>query len=225
MKDQDSTCLKGFDGHKTFTNVSVVEKAEFSESTEQFQSTVISTSESSPTRAYLSTGVSILVIIQLVGITFITSFSNGILAVGLPTIAEDVELQQNMLLWPSSVGYLATGMFLLLAGAVSDVAGPKLINLIGCVSLAASTLAVGLSRNGVELILFRAWQGLAFGLAYPSSTSIISLHVRSGPPRNVGFACIGFAMVFGFAGGLFRTLRRSRCWSCPAHSWCFSSAF
>ena len=166
-------------------------------------SSTISIMEGKRSREYLSTSLTILVITQLVEISFITSFSNGILAVGLPRIALDIDLPQNLLLWPSSVGYLASGAFLLLGGAVSDIAGPKLVNLIGCVSLTASTVAIGLSGNGLQLIVFRAWQGVAFALAYPSSTAIISLHVRSGPSRNVGFACIGFSMVFGFMSGYF----------------------
>ena len=151
---------------------------------------------------YLSTRLSNLVILQLVGIGFIISFSNGILAVALPQIATDVDLQQNMLLWPSSAGYLATGTFLLLGGAISDVAGPKLVNLIGCANLTASTIAVGLSTRGIEMIFFRVWQGIAFALAYPPATAILSHHVRPGPPRNVGFSCIAFAMVLGFAAGM-----------------------
>jgi MFS family permease len=159
--------------------------------------------ESKPSRVYLSTTLSILVIIQLAGLSFVTSFTNGILTVGLPTIARDILLPPNLLLWPSTVGFLATASFLLLGGGVSDAAGPKLVNLLGCVLLTASTLGCGLAHSGIQLIVFRALQGLAYALAYPSSTAIVSLHIRSGPARNVGFACIGFAMCIGFAGGLF----------------------
>jgi MFS family permease len=84
---------------------------------------------------------------------------------------------------------------LLLAGSIADVAGPKIVNLIGCVLLTLSTVAIGLSRNGIHMIVFRALQGLAFALAYPSSVSITSIHVKPGPARNVGFACLGFSMV------------------------------
>jgi MFS family permease len=186
-----------------FTEGATVEKAVFNGGCQHSSHASSTTMEGKRSREYLSTSLTVLVIIQLVGISFITSFSNGILAVGLPRIALDVNLPQSLLLWPSSVGYLASGTLLLLGGALSDVAGPKLVNLIGCVTLTASTVAIGLSRNGLQLIIFRAWQGVAFALAYPSSTAIISLHVPSGPSRNVGFACIGFSMVIGFMSGYF----------------------
>lgn len=60
----------------------------------------------------------------------------------------------------------------------------------------------GVARSGIELIMFRALQGVASALTFPSSISIISKSVEAGKRRNVGFACLGLAMPLGFSFGL-----------------------
>ena len=145
---------------------------------------------------------SIIVITQLSGINFVTSLSNGLLTVGLPAIASSLSLKDSLLVWPISVYSLTSGTCLLLAGTVADVLGPRLVNLIGCFFLAIFILACGLSRDGIELIMLRAMQGIASALIVPSSISIVSTAVQSGRPRNVGFACLGLSMPLGFSLGL-----------------------
>lgn len=43
------------------------------------------------------------IIITLTGTTLMSSFSNGLMTVGLPRMAKDVNLPANLLLWPASV--------------------------------------------------------------------------------------------------------------------------
>ncbi|KAK4542563.1 hypothetical protein LTR36_006611 [Oleoguttula mirabilis] len=143
-----------------------------------------------------------IVITQLAGINFITSFSNGLLTVGLPTMAADLALHHSLLVWPSSVYALTSGTCLLLGGSVADVVGPRSVNLTGGFFLSCFILASGLSRTGLELIMFRAMQGVASALVVPSSFSIVSNSVEQGKPRNLGFACLGLAMPLGFSLGL-----------------------
>lgn len=142
------------------------------------------------------------VVTQLAGINFITSFSNGLLTVGLPAMAADLALHESLLVWPSSVYALTSGTCLLLAGSVADVVGPRSVNLTGGFFLSCFILASGLSRTGIELIMFRAMQGIASALVVPSSFSIVSTSVEQGKPRNIGFACLGLAMPLGFSLGL-----------------------
>lgn len=141
----------------------------------------------------LPKGRSAIVITQLAGINFVTSFSNGIIIVGLPAMAASLKLEDSLLVWPMSVYSLTSGTCLLLAGTVADVLGPRLMNLVGCLFLAVFILACGLVRDGIDLIMFRAMQGIAGALVVPSSISIVSTSVASGRPRNLGFACLGLA--------------------------------
>ena len=51
----------------------------------------------------LSMARTAVVIATLTGTTVVSSFSNGLLTVGLPRMAEDINLPANLLLWPASV--------------------------------------------------------------------------------------------------------------------------
>lgn len=55
----------------------------------------------------------------------------------------------------------------LTAGAVADVVGSRPLFLTGCVFLACFVLACGLARTAIELIMFRAMQGIAVVLCLP----------------------------------------------------------
>ena len=144
----------------------------------------------------------VIVVVQLAGINFLTSFSNGFLTIALPAIAASLQLPSSLLLWPSAAFSLTCGTCLLLAGAVADVLGPRPVALTGSFFIAAFTAASGLSRDPIQLIVFRALQGIATALTLPSSISIISTSIESGKRRNIGFATLGLAMPLGFSFGL-----------------------
>lgn len=150
----------------------------------------------------LPRGRAILVIVQVCGLTFFSSFCNGIVVVALPAMQSTLGLQEGLLVWPTSSYYLTAGSCLLLAGSVADVAGPKRVNLVGSALGAAFALACGLARTGGELIAFRALQGVTNAIVTPSSIAIISGCVEEGRPRNVGFGCLGFSQPLGFSFGL-----------------------
>jgi MFS family permease len=154
------------------------------------------------TTAILSKSRAIIVITELIGLQLFTSFCNGIVVVGLPAIASTLDLEQALLLWPTSVFYLTAGSCLMLAGSIADVVGTRPMMLAANILLIASALACGLARNGGEIIAFRALQGVSSAMAVPSSVSIISSSVEYGLPRNLGFACLGFSGPLGFLCGL-----------------------
>ncbi|KAH8651106.1 major facilitator superfamily domain-containing protein [Xylariales sp. PMI_506] len=143
-----------------------------------------------------------LIIIQLLGSTLFNSFCNGTVVVGLPAMAASLDLPESLLVWPTSVFYLTAGSCLMMAGSVADVVGTRRVNLVGCLLAAAFTLGCGLARTGGELIAFRALQGVSNAIVVPSSISIISTNLEEGRPRNMGFACLGFAAPIGFSLGL-----------------------
>lgn len=150
----------------------------------------------------LPKGRSIIVITQLAGINFITSFSNGLVTVGLPAMSTALGLDPSLLLWPASSYALVTASCLLIAGSVADIIGSRNINLAGCFLIALFILVSGFSQTGIQLILFRAFQGFGGAMALPSSISIISKSISSGKSRNIGFACLGLAQPLGFSFGM-----------------------
>lgn len=143
-----------------------------------------------------------IIILQVSLINFLTSMSTGLIVVGLPRIALDLNLPQKLYLWPSSVYGLTAGSTLLLAGAIADVVGARAVDLVGCGLLGIFTLACGFSRTGIQLVLFRAFQGVASSMHLPCSVSLVTQYVPSGRRRNIGFACLGLSQPLGFSVGL-----------------------
>lgn len=135
-------------------------------------------------------------------VTFLNSMLSGIITVSLPTMAREVNLAEELLLWPASVNALACGCTLLVAGSIADVVGGRKIYLIGTFALMVTTVACGLAKTGLQLILFRAAQGVAVSLCIPSSVILITKNIPTGSGRNIAFACLGAGQPVGFSVGL-----------------------
>lgn len=158
--------------------------------------------ERSPEK-YKYSGIQRAVITFLMsGITFCSSFTNGIVTVGLPAITEDLKLPSSLAFWPTSVSSLAMASTLLLAGSVADVLGPKWVDLTGCFLSGALMVTSGAANNGPELVAMRALQGVGFSLHLASSISIITETLPKGRGRNIAFSCLGLSQPLGFCAGL-----------------------
>jgi MFS family permease len=97
---------------------------------------------------------------------------------------------------------LASGCTLLLFGSIADLVGGRLMYLIGCCLLSIASVACGVSRTGIELILFRAFSGTAVAMCLPSSVNLITGNIPTGSQRNVAFAFLGAGQPVGFSIGL-----------------------
>ncbi|KAK2802524.1 hypothetical protein FQN50_007330 [Emmonsiellopsis sp. PD_5] len=154
----------------------------------------------------MSTGISrakgSVIIATASSMVFLNSVLSGKLTVGLPTIARDINLSEGLMLWPASVYGLTCGCTLLLFGTVADVIGSRIVYLVGCFLLSVFTLACGLAKTGIQLIMFRAISGIAMSLCLPSAVSIITASFSTGKRRNVAFACLGAAQPVGFSVGV-----------------------
>ncbi|EON65456.1 hypothetical protein W97_04694 [Coniosporium apollinis CBS 100218] len=153
-------------------------------------------------RKDLSKGTTAVVITSVTCITGISSLLAGLVTVGLPTIAKDLNIPPALELWPASIYALTCGCTLLLSGAVADVVGCRIMYLIGCVLQSVFTLACGLSKNGTQLIVFRGLAGIAISFCLPSAVSIITNTLPEGRPRNIAFAAMGGGQPIGFSLGL-----------------------
>ncbi|KAH8819726.1 integral membrane protein [Xylogone sp. PMI_703] len=135
-------------------------------------------------------------------ITALNAMLAGLLIVSLPTLAREIHLKDSLLLWPASVNSLACGCTLLLFGSVADVVGGKKVYLTGVFLLSITTVACGVCTSGIQLIVFRAAQGVALALALPSMVILITRSIPTGTYRNLAFACLGAGNPFGFSIGL-----------------------
>lgn len=102
---------------------------------------------------------------------------------------------------PSSIQALTCGCTLLLSGAVADALGARFMYIVGSVLQSCFTLACGLSRNALDIILFRAFSGIAVSFCLPSAVSIITSSFE-GRRRDLAFAAMGGGQPVGFAVGL-----------------------
>jgi len=150
----------------------------------------------------LSRWRTIAIVSNVACITLVNSMLAGILVVCLPTMARDLELSSALLLWPASVNSLACGCTLLICGSITDVVGGRKMFLVGAFFLTLTTIACGVCKTGIELILFRAVQGLALSLCLPSSVLIITRNIPVGSWRNTAFACLGAGQPVGYSIGL-----------------------
>lgn len=146
--------------------------------------------------------LTVMAIMQPALINFLTSFTNGIITVCLPTIARSVDLQRQLYLWPISVYGLTSGSVLLLAGSVADLIGARAVELTGASILGLFTLATGLAQTGEQLVAFRAIQGIGVAMHLPASVSLVAAATEKGRARNFGFASLGFSQPLGFSVGL-----------------------
>ena len=143
-----------------------------------------------------------VIILLLTGVSFLNTMGSGILTVALPTIARDIGLSNNLLLWPASVYALSAGCTLLIFGSVADVVGSKRVWLTGAGLYIAFTLACGLARTGIQLIIFRTILGIAISMCLPSAVSVTTNSFPQGKRRNIGFACMGMGQPLGYSLGL-----------------------
>ncbi|PYH86280.1 MFS general substrate transporter [Aspergillus uvarum CBS 121591] len=148
--------------------------------------------------ATLSRTRMVILITTLTGIMFVGSMSSGLSTIGLPVIAADLKLPDNLLMWPVSVYHLANGCCLLLVGSMADLMGNRMITLLGCLLLAAFILGCGVAESGIQLILFRTFQGIATSMCLPTAFSISTQTLPMGKPRNIGFACLGSSLGWRF---------------------------
>ncbi|KAJ5642921.1 major facilitator superfamily domain-containing protein [Penicillium longicatenatum] len=133
----------------------------------------------------LSRARAVILVITLTGLTF----------VGIPsTPLVECEIDEK----PS----LANGCCLLLAGSLADFFGNRVINLVGCCLLTVFILACSLAESGLQLILFRTFQGIATSMCLPTAFSIMTDSMPAGKRRNIGFSCLGLGQPFGFSVGL-----------------------
>ncbi|KAL7755402.1 hypothetical protein ACKLNR_014500 [Fusarium oxysporum f. sp. zingiberi] len=144
----------------------------------------------------------ILAVFQLCGVNFTMSATSGLVVIALPRLTVDLSLAPSLAFWPSSVQGLATASTLLLAGAVADVMGARLVNMTGCIANGIFMLSCGFVKNGRELVVLRALQGVAIAMHLASSVALVSQTQPRGRGRNVSFACLGLSQLLGFSFGL-----------------------
>ncbi|KAL9607586.1 MAG: hypothetical protein Q9167_007512 [Letrouitia subvulpina] len=160
----------------------------------------------------LSTSRAIVLISALNATVTVGAINTGMLTALLPNMGQDLHMSRDFLLWRRHLytaqetdkedPRLTCGCTLLLSGAVADVVGNRTINLMGTFGLSAFILAAGLATSGLQLTIFRAFQGVSSSMCFPTSVSILSAAFPGGRIRNIAFGFLGFRTPLGFAMGI-----------------------
>lgn len=145
-----------------------------------------------------------LAIISICVIAFIvnnaTSLSSNLL---IPSIQRELNIEASDLQWVSSGFPLGFGSCLLLFGRLADIYGHKLFIQLGTGFFGLSSLGCALSRNHVQISIFRVFQGLGAAATAPSLIGVLGSHLEPNSVlKRIGFASLSAGAPLGGTFGL-----------------------
>jgi MFS family permease len=131
---------------------------------------------------------------------FMALLDTTIVNVAIPAIRTSLAASNATLSWIVSGYALAFGLALIPAGRVGDRLGHKWVFIAGLSLFTVASLACGLARDDLQLIIGRAVQGLAGGMFFTPITALIQL-MFSDRTRARAFAVLGATIGFSVALG------------------------
>jgi EmrB/QacA subfamily drug resistance transporter len=122
---------------------------------------------------------------------FMTTMDSGLLTISLPVIITEFQADVALTGWIALIYALVTGALYLPCGRVADLVGRKKVLSAGFFLYGVCALLAGFSQGPVQLILFRALQGVGGALIMVNSFAIVTALF---PPEERGRA-------MGLSGG------------------------
>lgn len=119
----------------------------------------------------------------------------------LPMMASDLGIEESKMTWLVAAYTLTFGGFLLLAGMCADRYGRRKVFIAGMLWMSVFTVAVGVSRTGIQAIIFRALQGIGAASSVPSAIGVLTNYF-DGKQRSKAMALFGASGAVGFVVGL-----------------------
>lgn len=115
----------------------------------------------------------VLVTIAIFIATFMTAIEGTIVTTAMPTIVSSLQ-GLAIMNWVFSIYLLTNAMVTPIYGKLADQIGRKPVFLSGILIFIIGSALSGLSQNMIQLILFRAIQGIGAGAIMPISLTIIA---------------------------------------------------
>ena len=138
-------------------------------------------------------------------VSFAQMFSVGGLGIAAFTardVAPAINASQSDTVWFMAAYSLTGGVFVLIAGSIGDVIGPKYTLMLGWFFTAVWTLISGFATSAIMFDVMRGLAGIGNALMIPCA---IALLARAYPPqsawKNFSFALLGFFAPAGFVVG------------------------
>lgn len=142
-----------------------------------------------------------LVLLVLLGASFMLSVDFSILNVALPEVGGAVGMGRADLPWIASAYALPAAGFTLLFGRLGDLFGRRRLFLTGMVLLVGASLLGGLAASPEMLLTARALQGLATAMTLPASMSLLTVTFAEGAMRDRVLGFNGALLSAGFTVG------------------------
>ncbi|GAB3662766.1 MFS transporter [Actinocorallia lasiicapitis] len=142
-----------------------------------------------------------LALALLAATQFVLILDASIVNVALPSIGRELDMVQSDLSWIVNAYTLAFGGFLLLGGRLADLAGRRLMFMVGMGLFTAGSLAGGFASTAELLIGARAFQGLGAAVVAPAALSLVMTLFAEGAERNKALGVFGAVAGSGGAAG------------------------
>ena len=114
-----------------------------------------------------------LILIVILFSYFLILMDNSIIFTSTVKIAKDLQMNDATLSWISNAYTITFGGFLLLSGRLGDLIGRKTLFLIGLSIFGISSLSIGLAQSSMQMIIFRAIQGIGSAIIAPTTLALI----------------------------------------------------
>lgn len=115
---------------------------------------------------------------------FMVVLDTAIANVALPAIQKELGFESAALQWIITAYALTFGGMLLLGGRAADLFGRRKVLLAGITGFALTSFLIGIAQTPIEMIGFRALQGIAAAFMSPAALSIVLTTFREGSARN-----------------------------------------
>ena len=140
------------------------------------------------TKAHTSKGI---VLALSCAAQFMVVLDIAIVNVALPSIQQDLGVEQSTLQWIVIAYGLMLGGFLLLGGRMADLLGRRRMLLTGLTLFSSASLLAGVAGSAELLIGARALQGFGAALLSTAALSILAVTFAEGAERNRALGIFG----------------------------------
>ena len=133
---------------------------------------------------------------------FMLLVDDTIVNVALPSIAQDMSLDESSLSWIPNAYLLMFGGFLLIGGRMADLLGRRRVFMWSMAAFVVASAACGLAPDATTLAVSRGLQGLAGAFMSPAALSILLATFTGEKERTRALAAWSSLTALGAATGL-----------------------
>jgi EmrB/QacA subfamily drug resistance transporter len=119
-----------------------------------------------------------VLVITTIG-SFMGPFDGSIVTIAVPSIASSMMIGLETVVWISLAYLLVLTVLLINAGRLADLRGRKRIYILGFTIFTAGSVLCGASATGVQLVIFRALQGIGAAFIAANSPAIVTESFQS----------------------------------------------